>query len=191
VEIGLSAKVIGWNVVNVVKRKKPQKKTFKMHTTTQILMDMKLEYEEFLTELCEKKRRQYAPSCQERLTRADLVRAECNQFTREFVMKFPHLTRVPGFYGRVIGDYHGTEHWWCVEPDGTIVDPTAAQFQPGHTYTPLDENKHTIKIGRCMNCGDDIFGLKAQGPKSICSKECEHALEDYYESDRRSSNRSL
>lgn len=141
--------------------------------------------------MMEKKRRQYHPSDQPLVTRAELARAECNSWTMRFVEKFPHLKRVAGFYGAPEDvwlndpdeEIYRTEHWWCVDTDGTIVDPTAEQFMHGDfVYTPFDEAKHRIKIGRCMECGDDIFGLKAEGPKSACSEECTERLTEYYNS---------
>lgn len=144
---------------------------------------MRPEYEEFLTELCETKRMQYTESCRDDLTRADLVRAACNDFTKKFVTKFPHLKRVGGFYCQSQNakrERPGTEHRWCVDVDGTVVDPTEEQFSIKGVHVPLDEMFHIIQIGRCMNCGEYIYGLKKDGPKSCCSDECATQLEDYY-----------
>lgn len=140
---------------------------------------MKQEYQAYLAELLEEKRASYVNGSE--LTAQELVYAACNSFTTKFVKKFPHLKRQAGFYGsgRVAGS-PGSEHWWCVDVDGTIVDPTAAQFLPGGVYTPLDPSKHDVKLGRCMNCGADIYGKISDGSKCVCSQDCADALENYY-----------
>ena len=52
------------------------------------------------------------------------VRYKCVETTQEMVKAFPELTRVSGYYH----DHFGVPHWWCVTPDGEIVDPTVSQF---------------------------------------------------------------
>jgi hypothetical protein len=147
---------------------------------------MKQEYEELLNELCEKKRQQYHESQRAELTRRELCRAECVTFTKRFVERFPHLKRVAGFYGSAepnVEFMNATEHWWCVEPDGTIVDPTFEQFRPGdYVYTVFDKTKHVVRLGRCMECGDEIYGLLDAKSSSVCSAECSDRLNAYYNS---------
>ena len=61
-------------------------------------------------------------------------------------------------------------HWWCVKPDGTIVDPTARQFPSKGlgTYTEFD--------GRiaCSECGEEITEAEATFASNyaFCSSRC-------------------
>lgn len=81
------------------------------------------------------------------------------------VEQFPELRLVRGF---VRGGGH---HWWCVAPNGQIIDPTAAQF--GDSLTPADYEEfdesltHTLPTGKCPNCADFLYYHA-----SICSKAC-------------------
>src|ERR1035437_1476152 len=125
---------------------------------------MKPEYADFLTQLIEHERGCYHESQRDSLTPRDLVRARCGEFTQEFVEKFPHLKRVAGFVG-------GIEHWWCVDIDGAIVDPTAEQFHGEPEYVPYIAAEHEVRLGRCMNCGDEIYGLSSGGPQCMRSEE--------------------
>lgn len=89
------------------------------------------------------------------------VLGSCASATEQMVKAFPELRRVAGFYG-------GREHWWCVAPDGTVVDPTAAQFDPGFAYEEYDAARHgPRRSGRCPECGDDVY----EGA-DFCSPAC-------------------
>lgn len=132
---------------------------------------MKPEYEAYLYELIETKRREYPNDPTDR----QVLRARCSEFTKLFVEKFPHLKRVSGFYGEYDPEGVGLneEHWWCVDTDGSIVDPTVKQFTYVQSiYTEYNEDLHQVRLGRCMNCGEDIFGKISEGHKCICSDEC-------------------
>jgi len=93
------------------------------------------------------------------------TRGHCAQRTLDMVAAFPELTRVRGHVGKVSPD---TEHWWCVAPDGTIIDPTAAQFRIGSVYIPFRESEEE-PAGVCVNCG----GYRFNGLDSVCSAECQ------------------
>lgn len=102
------------------------------------------------------------------------VRGVCADATQLMAAEFPELRRVAGFahvsWGR-------DQHWWCVAPDGTIVDPTVSQF-PGRAvdYEELDleKDQERIPTGVCMDCGDDTYGGKL-----FCSTRCENATLRY------------
>ena len=100
------------------------------------------------------------------------VRGKCADATSKMVEAFPELRRACGFafcaWGR-------DQHWWCVAPDGAIVDPTAEQFASCggvFLYEEIDpnneEDRKRVPTGRCMNCGDDVY----EG-KTFCSEACE------------------
>lgn len=125
-------------------------------------------------------RLRFHESVRDSLSTGEVVRAKCMEYTKAMTAAFPELRRVSGFYtfgeedGSDTEESPGEEHWWCVAPDGSIIDPTAAQFFPGGNYVEYREDFHVIRRGRCMACGSDIYGLKALGHASICpdSTEC-------------------
>ena len=63
----------------------------------------------------------------------------CAEATLAMAAVFPELTRVRGHY--LCWVWGEREHWWLVEPNGEIVDPTADQFpsKGGGVYVPWDE----------------------------------------------------
>ena len=112
------------------------------------------------------------------LSRVGSPRGRCVAASAEMRQAFSELTEVRGWYGQ-------TEHCWLTTPDGTIVDPTVAQFGeplPYRTWKPGDE----VRVGRCLQCGDDIYRrVKALGgaTESICGRECEEEFARVYESE--------
>jgi hypothetical protein len=143
---------------------------------------MKPEYEEFRAQLLEKELSHYAQP-RDTISIPYLLKGKCYSWSQKFVERFPHLTLRTGFYGN-------REHYWCTEPDGTIVDPTIAQFHDGEgdprKYRLFDETKDRIYLGKCMNCGQELYGLKAEGRKEVCETNaelgvhCQQELERYY-----------
>ena len=98
------------------------------------------------------------------------VRGRCATASAAMVAVFPELRRVRGHY-------NGVPHWWCVAPDGTIVDPTARQFVPGGTYV---EYHGPDPLGKCMNCGALVWTPLPGGDTSACSDEClQDLMEDF------------
>lgn len=134
---------------------------------------MKPEYLAFRNELVEARAKQYVGSPP---PLAAIVRSQCEHFSKKLAERFPHLTVQRGFY-------NGAEHWWCVEPDGEIVDPTIEQFgvEVGDSshYKVFDPLKDEIYLGCCMNCSEEIYGLIERGRQEICSEECARSFERY------------
>lgn len=90
---------------------------------------------------------------------------------------FPELAVVRGFVSVMVPGSPGRRgHWWCVDPDGNIVDPTRGQFEcVVLDYEPYKEGDH-VRLGRCMNCGAEIWGEPEKGRQDVCSKSCEEIL---------------
>ena len=102
------------------------------------------------------------------------VRGKCDEATKLMVDAFPELRRVAGFahvwWGR-------DQHWWCLAPDGTIVDPTASQFPGGladYEELDLEKDRERIPTGVCMHCGEEVYGGKL-----FCGDACERATLAY------------
>jgi hypothetical protein len=80
----------------------------------------------------------------------------------------PTLTLVRGHYLDPI--WGEQEHWWCVKPDGTVVDPTAKQFpsKGNGVYIPFNG------IVTCAECGKELEEKSAimMGRYPCCSDMC-------------------
>lgn len=105
--------------------------------------------------------------------------AMCSVYTERMVKDFPELIRVRGWCYR-------HEHWWCKTADGTIVDPTASQFETFYRlglpspsdYREFRDGVDPEPIGRCMGCGEYVWE-KTYG-NYACSKECLQDVEYEY-----------
>lgn len=99
---------------------------------------------------------------------------KCDDVTKAMAAVFPELTRTRGYYMCVA--WGRRDHWWLVDPEGEIVDPTAEQFPCRGTsqYVPWKEGSEE-PTGKCMNCGSYTYRAT-----NACSPECAKALEAYY-----------
>ena len=91
---------------------------------------------------------------------------KCAEITERMQVVFTALRRVRGhYYCMVWGE---REHWWLVDEDGEVVDPTAKQFPSNGagTYVEWDESQQEPS-GLCPNCG----GLCYNGDQ-VCSENC-------------------
>jgi hypothetical protein len=101
---------------------------------------------------------------------------KCSAATLEMQKVFPELIRVRGHYYVPMWS-QDREHWWLKTKDEEIVDPTAKQFPMGGTadwYTEWEEGREE-PIGKCMNCGDEVFKSTGVGD-CACSKKCHRKL---------------
>lgn len=96
----------------------------------------------------------------------DSAYGQCGKATENMLAQFPELTRVRGhYYCSLWGE---REHWWLLDPQGNIIDPTAIQF-PSHghgVYQILDESLPQ-PTGKCPNCGEYCYNNK-----TCCSERC-------------------
>jgi hypothetical protein len=98
------------------------------------------------------------------------VKNHCTFATSEMIKAFPELKREKG-YVWVITDFgsKSDEHWWCIDPDGNIVDPTASQYREVCFYEPYNEKDHgPLPTGKCMDCGEYVYDNN-----TFCNKTCE------------------
>ena len=100
---------------------------------------------------------------------------KCGAATEAMVHDFPELKRVRGHVlVPTRGEPHKKwPHWWCVAPNGDIVDPTAAQFPFIIDYIPHDEAKGE-PTGKCPDCGDLVYGGSL-----FCDEACEAKYREY------------
>lgn len=94
---------------------------------------------------------------------------ECRIAAQIMASAFPDLRVVRGHYHCMIWGERG--HWWCEEKDGTVVDPTAAQFptKGSGTYREFTGNDEDLPTGSCANCGEPAYH-HATCCSGVCSK---------------------
>ena len=91
---------------------------------------------------------------------------KCAKVTEAMQADFPELVRVRGHYYCLIWGVRS--HWWLVDTDGEVVDPTAAQFPSGGrgVYVPWEEGTPE-PTGVCPNCGGYVYT-----GDTCCSENC-------------------
>jgi hypothetical protein len=100
----------------------------------------------------------------------------CAEATYAMIAAFPELRRVRG-HVFLAGTDKSPAHWWCVAPDGAIVDPTKHQFPNLVGYEEWVEGEEE-PVGRCCNCGGYIFASSGY-THTVCSDACAWAYERY------------
>ena len=96
-------------------------------------------------------------------------RGKCKEMSEAAVLEDPTLRLVRGHYWCPLWD-RNEQHWWCVKPDGTIVDPTARQFPSRGLGTYTEFNG----IVTCDQCGKEVPEAKARFDSNyaFCSSAC-------------------
>jgi hypothetical protein len=91
---------------------------------------------------------------------------KCMEATKRMQTTFGELRLVRGHYYCLV--WGEREHWWLVDPDGEIVDPTAKQFPSKGTgpYVEWDESQPE-PTGICPNCGGYVYD-----GGTVCGEKC-------------------
>lgn len=91
---------------------------------------------------------------------------KCADATEAMLTAFPELLRVRGHY--YCSAWGERAHWWLVDTDGNVIDPTASQFpsKGSGEYVPWDESRQE-PTGRCPNCGGHCYNWD-----TCCSDKC-------------------
>ena len=79
-------------------------------------------------------------------------RGKCQEACQDAVRRDSGLRIVRGWYYCPV--WGKQAHWWCVKPDGTIMDPTVRQFP---TKGVGAEYKEFDGYVDCEYCGQDIL----------------------------------
>lgn len=97
-----------------------------------------------------------------------MYRGKCKELSEEQVRINPSLRLVRGHYHCPI--WGEQAHWWCVKPDGTIVDPSKLQF-PSKGIGEYVEFNGKIK---CAECNKEVMEEDAifEGRYGFCSSKC-------------------
>lgn len=70
-------------------------------------------------------------------------------------------------------------HWWCVTADGEVVDPTAGQFTSGILSYEEYVDGAPVRLGKCMDCGEPIWGPADRGRQVFCDASCSDSYAAY------------
>lgn len=97
-------------------------------------------------------------------------RGKCKELSEALAAKHPNYTLVRGFYYEPLWSRE-EQHWWCVDEQGTIHDPSRKQFPSGgipEFYKAFDG------MIDCAECGNQVAEDQARldGRYAFCSYEC-------------------
>jgi len=105
---------------------------------------------------------------------------KCREAVEEMVAQFPELTLVRGHVD-CPPPWNRRAHWWTKRADGTIVDPTVGQFVCGILRYEEYKEGDPVRLGKCMNCGVEIWGPPGKTRASVCSEDCERILMESFD----------
>ncbi len=95
-------------------------------------------------------------------------RGKCREFSEKLAAENPGFRVVRGWYDCLL--WGRQAHWWCVDQEGTIHDPTAKQFPSKGCgeYVEFDGNFE------CSNCGASTPEEECThyGNYVFCSGQC-------------------
>lgn len=98
------------------------------------------------------------------------LRGRCEELARAAAATDPDLRVVRGHYSCPFWGLQA--HWWCVSPDGSIVDPTRNQFPSGGLGAYIEFSGRIA----CDQCGTEIDEAEAlidgNGRYAFCSTRC-------------------
>ena len=95
---------------------------------------------------------------------------QCREATEAMQAAFPELRRVRGHVYLWNTDKQ-PPHWWLVDTEGEVVDPTAHQFPTLLGYEPHDESRGE-PVGMCAECGGYIYPTDGWSDTTTCSERC-------------------
>ena len=100
---------------------------------------------------------------------------KCYEATSEMIKTFPELKRIRGHVRHILSN-KVSPHWWCINAEGIVFDPTSIQFVAIIKYIPHDETQPE-PTGKCSNCGEYCFNYEA-----VCSDKCATEYKAFIES---------
>lgn len=104
-----------------------------------------------------------------------LYRGKCKEYCEELVAEDASLRLVRGFFHEPLWS-EKQPHWWCVQKDGTIIDPTVKQF-PSWQFsfiTPEEFYEEFDGYCECAECGKRVKEEEARFDSryAFCSSQC-------------------
>jgi hypothetical protein len=103
------------------------------------------------------------------MTNYEKYRGKCKEFATALSQGMGYRL-VRGYYHEPIWNT-AEPHWWCVDSEGTIHDPTAKQFPSGGIPSFYEEFDGTVS---CAECGKELREEDAdiEGNYAFCSLRC-------------------
>lgn len=95
------------------------------------------------------------------------LRGKCEEYARVAAETDPSLRLVRGWY--FDPTWGRQEHWWTERADGTIHDPTAAQFPMGGVAAWYEEYDGTFP---CEGCGRTVHEDDPGRYMTNCTSRC-------------------
>ena len=105
-------------------------------------------------------------------------RGKCKEYCEALIEENPKLRMVRGYYYEPHWS-RDEPHWWCVDKDGNIHDPTKLQFPSGGIAGFYREFSGLVY---CEECGKEMQEKDASnvGNYPICSDRCAMNLVGVY-----------
>jgi hypothetical protein len=98
------------------------------------------------------------------------LRGKCREMSEAAVAADPSLTLVRGFYHCPI--WGKQAHWWTRRADGTLYDPTVAQF-PSNGFGDYEEYDGTVECDECHKRVPEAEAhFDGNGRYAFCSHRC-------------------
>lgn len=94
---------------------------------------------------------------------------DCYVLSKAMASRQPELRLVRGWYYCPI--WGKRQHWWCVDGNGKISDPTAAQF-PSNGFGEYEEFNGIVMCAQCGKTGKEEDFHNAGNGMVFCSDEC-------------------
>ena len=96
-------------------------------------------------------------------------RGKCKELAEQAVIADSTMRLVRGWYWCPL--WGKQAHWWCVKPDGTIVDPSVKQFPTGGAGATYEEYDGTIECEYCKKVVNENDAY-AYAQHRYCSDIC-------------------
>jgi hypothetical protein len=96
-------------------------------------------------------------------------RGRCKELADEAMQNDLTLRVVPGWY--ICPLWGKQAHWWCVKPDGTIVDPSVKQFPTAGAGAEYIEYDGVIECEFCQKALPETEAYR-YAQHVYCSYEC-------------------
>lgn len=113
----------------------------------------------------------------EELARPEYGSGRCRDEALKLAREDRSLTIVRGWAIPV--GHAMVQHWWLIDCDGNIVDPTVDQFPLKPLYSPECVGvpvERPQRVHLCPNCGGEHFG---EYDYTVCSERCARSYAAY------------
>lgn len=97
-----------------------------------------------------------------------MIRGTCKQAVTDLCNKYPFMKPVYGYVKYQLNGKQITDgHWWAIDNEGYIADPTRSQLPAKEIEYVYDSRPVLFK---CANCGKPV--LEDDRLSYFCSKQC-------------------